>query len=99
MPDFRPLFVLAHVLTCSCFGRPKKVQHHQVRTHADNVRPPPGQEEQDCPAADQNYGISPSPSAMLPHPDEFEDIELNESVAAGTGMNENKNKSQDDGSK
>jgi hypothetical protein len=87
MPDFRRLFAFAKVLTCSCCSgrKPAKTRPYQV----DNVRAPPGQEEQDCPAEDQYYGISQSPSAVLPHPDEFEVVaDQDESAAAGTAKNE-----------
>ncbi|KAL6912905.1 hypothetical protein ACHAPO_007591 [Fusarium lateritium] len=83
MPDFRGLFNFARVITCSCFSnrKPAKARTYQL----DNVRAPPGQEDDDFSIEDHYYGISQSPHGVLPDPDKFEIVdEHDESTAAGT---------------
>ncbi|GKU03317.1 hypothetical protein FLAG1_05826 [Fusarium langsethiae] len=85
MPDFRRLFTIAKVLTCSCFSirKPTKAMPYQV----DNIRAPPGEEERDWSVQDQYYGISQSPFDVLTHPDKFEIIDEQDGfAAAGTAV-------------
>ncbi|RGP68228.1 hypothetical protein FSPOR_5481 [Fusarium sporotrichioides] len=85
MPDFRRLFTVAKVLTCSCFSsrKPATARPYQV----DNVRASLGQEEHDWSTQDQYYGISQSSFDVLTHPDKFEIIdEQDKFAAAGTAV-------------
>ncbi|KAL4724691.1 hypothetical protein ACLX1H_008134 [Fusarium chlamydosporum] len=96
MPDFRRLFTLLKVLTCSCFGRRKtsETRPDQVNDARVDPRGATLRDEEEWSADDHPNSESSIPLDMLPHPDVFEAVfEQDEPTAAGTADNEGEKKS------
>ncbi|KAF4965456.1 hypothetical protein FSARC_6758 [Fusarium sarcochroum] len=78
MPDFRRLFFCAWVLTgCGCCRRRKPARVEQAKpqpVQAEPIQVRQRDEERSSSDYAQYSGISQSPSGVLRHPDEFEEM-------------------------
>ncbi|KAM0562372.1 hypothetical protein ACHAPJ_002062 [Fusarium lateritium] len=78
MPDFRRLFFCAWVLTgCGCCRRRKPAQVEQAKPQQNQAEPAQAEhrdEEHSSSDYAQYSGIPQSPTGVLRHPDEFEEM-------------------------
>ncbi|SPJ74035.1 uncharacterized protein FTOL_03765 [Fusarium torulosum] len=90
MPDFRPLFFIAKVLTCCCYRR--KSPKPEAQNQPYQVEHTEHQYEEASSNYSQRSGMPRSPGGALPRPDVFVDVQINDdagvnSVASGSGSN------------
>jgi hypothetical protein len=76
MPDFRPLFFIAKVLTCCCYRR--KSPKPEAQNQPYQVEPVPNRHEEASSDYSQRSGMPQSQGGILLHPDVFADVQIHD---------------------
>ncbi|KAI6767391.1 hypothetical protein HG530_005400 [Fusarium avenaceum] len=81
MPDFRPLFFIAKILTCCCY--PRKSSKSEAQNQPHQVEPVPRRNREASSDYSQRSGMSQSPG-VLHYPDVSADVQVHDDAGANS---------------